>query len=211
MRRHLLVFSCPLIVLAGLSPLAGASDPVVSLYPQIHPILNCEPPLSCSRAEQVTINAFTVYVYVVVAKGDPVDGVSSASFGIATESSMFLEWSLCADSESSGANWPGNGSGNRVTWDTNNCQRTVLNPDGVHAVAGTMYVYTYGANYLEITPNNSVNPPEFEITDCTGGTAPIVAGGRMGFGDEPGYNPCTSGVPVEPSRWGQIKALFREP
>ena len=199
-----------LVILTVIAPEPSiSSQPVVSLYSLNHLGPNpCNPPSRCSFAVETLNSAAAIYVYVMIARVEPAEGVLEASFGSATMSDMFMNWLSCADSEVRDSLWPHDGGGIRVSWNQGNCQQTVLGQDGVHAVAGTVYIYTYGANYFEIVPNETVSPSEFEVITCTGGVSPIVAGARLGFFGVPGYNPCLDGVPVEPTRWGHIKALF---
>jgi hypothetical protein len=94
------------------------------------------------------------------------------------------------------------------------CQRTVIYPDGVHAVAGAFYVYAYSPDTFQITPNNNVSAgPELAVVDC--GLIPIVTNlsqslpqAAIGFGGSPGHNPCAGSIPVAPTRWGALKQKF---
>jgi len=170
-------------------------------------------------------------VYVVVARADSALGISGLSCGIDYGSPGvqsdgagvdLFGYALCSDLEvpaspdaDSTHAWPTSGGGNLFLWEpAGNCRRNVVAPYGVQAIACAVYVYTYGAGQLAITPNPAgANGPEFQVTDCVGPTAwdlewPSHAG-VVGF-DMDGYNPCTAlGVPVEATTWGRLKSQYR--
>ena len=153
--------------------------------------------------------------YLVLAHGDSTSGVAGVQFGI-THSPSFsvLNWYLCGDAEmphdsNAGESWPSPGSGNRVTWDPDtNCQRNVIEDEGVHVVVGALSIYTYAAGTFSVTPDSTLANPTFIVTDCLGEESFSSAqGGVIGYMEE-GFNPCLDSTPVEPSTWGQIKARY---
>jgi hypothetical protein len=84
-------------------------------------------------------------VFLMVARADTASGVAGCSVGIAlrNESTLFIDWALCADDEAQSPPWPSNEGGNRVEWNrTSNCQRTEIGSDGVHVMAGFFYIYS---------------------------------------------------------------------
>ena len=123
-------------------------------------------------------------VYLVVANGDPFSGLNGLSCGIDYAGSPGSEtgigifsWTLCSDGldfMSGGPNgdWPQAGGGIRITWST--CQTTEVGLEGVHAVAGAFYVYSYGSDVLAITENKTLlSGDELLISDCAGGVSTI--------------------------------------
>ena len=90
--------------------------------------------------------------------------------------------------------WPSAGSGNRLTWLT--CQTTSIPPSGIHAIAGSFYVYAYGPDALEVSPNAHLESgPELKVAGCDASETnlPLSAAGRVNFSTgavDPGFNPC---------------------
>ncbi len=170
-------------------------------------------------------------VYLVLAMALEAPGIAGMSCGIqydnATGSGVdVFGWTLCADLEfTNGAatcppdlppcEWPISGGGNRICWVmTTNCQRTVIRPDGVHAVAGAFYLYAYGPDVFAITPNLNLPIPELGVADCKASTTLYDLRsnqswlmGRVGFGTDPGYNPCWV-IPVQKTTWGKVKTQY---
>jgi len=182
--------------------------------------------LSCSMApagipcSDFVTNASThagYELYMVVgqftevdALGDPA-GVAGIGCGIAYDGvdgrgADVFRWTLCADLSFPSSTWPASGSGIRLIWDHNmDCQTTVVGGDGVHAVAGSFYVYAYGEDVFQITPHlKLVSGPELAVVECSYDALTYEldpdARGAVRFsesGTEPGYNPC-SGVGTLP-------------
>jgi hypothetical protein len=167
------------------------------------------------------------YAYVVLndgyTNGGLHSGIGGLEFGIAYDNGLqsgvdIYDWNLCADGEFPGTTWPASGSGNRVTWNPDRCQR--YEPGGL----GTGVVLTPGYFYMgAYTPDVlAVIPPPVgpvQATDCQGYPSAIEGAGvqhfpshlgQAGFGGAPGYNPCALLVPVQPATWSRIKALFRD-
>jgi hypothetical protein len=149
-------------------------------------------------------------VYLMVAQGDVGVGVAGMSCGVQFGGGVAVfGWTLCADLEFPNGGWPANGGGNRITWDaTTNCQTTDVAGEGVHAVAGSFYLYAYSDGLFEVTPNNGVPVPELQVADCSAASEDVqIAGGAVGFGALEGFNPCGV-VPVEETSWGKIKGAY---
>ena len=160
-------------------------------------------------------------VYVVVALAEATAGVGSVSFGLDfTPEELFAVWMLCADSE---VITPGSYAtpplGITASWDpSGNCQRTELGDLGlgagdVHAQAGFVYIYSYGAEGTELvlTPHPETEEIGPSLTDCNGveTVIPMPHVARLGLGTTEGYNPCLDqGVPAFPITWGKLKSLY---
>jgi hypothetical protein len=145
-----------------------------------------------------------LHVYLVVA-GNPV-GIGGAHFGITYDEAPgsgvdIFDWTSCGLLQypiagPSGA-WPAAGSANRIVW--SDCQQTV--PPGAafaQAVAGAFYIYAYGDDVLEATPDRTgFCYGELTVSDCSGNVSDLMPGlnalGELGFGSLYGWNPC-SGV-----------------
>ncbi len=144
-------------------------------------------------------------VYVVVANADASDGVAGLSVGLTYDEVAgagvdIFDWTLCADLDfpSSGAHgiWPASEGGNRITWVTpTNCQDTEIAPDGVHAVAGALYVYAYDDDFLALDLNRNVPTPELTVADCDAAETDIglTSVGYLAVGSGTGCSPCDGG------------------
>jgi hypothetical protein len=191
-------------------------------------------PLPCSQyATSGPVGAGTIYV-VIGKSGN--EGVAGASFGVhyqnGTNSGIapaFINFTYCADGLSFPNNdgvhpdFPGQGGGVRVTWNTSNgcppATTQVIGADGAHAVVGALYVYAYGPDQIQITGNNNLqgNIPELAIANCAGAQVDLyqVWGAakylefcaRVDIGGGAGYNPCAV-VPTGNSTWGKIKTKY---
>ncbi len=166
----------------------------------------CAPlPVDCTQYP-TTGSLLTPYsAYLVVARGRAVPGVAGVSCGLYYDGTPrqgvdVFGWTLCGDLDFPNRGWPDAFSGNSVTWTTNNhCQRSEIGDEGVHAIAGELYVYAYGNDLLQITPNAPLGL--LEVADCKARVTPLRhdAAGAIGFGG-PGYNPCTgAGVLPDPA------------
>jgi len=168
----------------------------------------------CQRESEVPCTGFvsagaleTGYnVYLMVANVEREDGLAGLSFGIDYQggpgiSPEDISWTLCTDGlqfEEYGARrWPEPGTSNQLTW--LNCHPDAVpgyEDQGGQVVAGFFYVFAYGADVLQITPNYRHDAPELFIQDCSGQRVPFgeSALGQAMFttsGSESGYNPCT--------------------
>ena len=215
------------VAFAGVTFAAGTQDgSVVALHAKAHALKNyCLAPnaplIACSQFTKTWPVGSSSDVYLIVAKAQQAPGVAGVSCGIMYNPAIgggvdVYQTYLCADLEFTNAGaygeWPRAGGGNRITWvSTTNCQRTLYGTEGVQAVAEAFYVYAYSPDMFSVTPNNNlVSGPELAVADCAASTTylPLTGfGGAIGFG-QPGYNPCTDMVPVEPATWGKIKSQF---
>jgi hypothetical protein len=171
----------------------------------------CDAPQVPSSCEDFIVSETTqrpFNVYLVATKVDSTTGIGGLSCGISMSGSLAILWNLCADTESQYMPWPRNGGGNRIAWDTENCQRTVSG-DGVQAVAGFFYVYVYDNSSLGITQNSAAGDSQLIVADCSDNDIPLeIGGGIAGFGTESGFNPCSIIVKTEERTWGNLKARF---
>jgi hypothetical protein len=160
----------------------------------------------------VAIPPLTEYcAFLIVAKADSLAGIAGLSCGVLTSNIAIDAWLLCADAQSPSAGWPQTGGGNRITWDGDlNCQRGVVSPDGVHALAGVFAIYAYsGDGFLEMTPNYAASESDLLVTDCGSSVSTLqTAGARIGSGTTAGINPCADDVPVTQRTWGRIKQQY---
>jgi len=143
-------------------------------------------------------------IYVVVAGANAV-GVTGLTCGITYNGLTgqgvdVYNWTFCGDGlQFPSDTWPSSGGGNRMTWLT--CQNRELPPDGVHAIAGSFYVYAYSADSFRATENRTVGVPELKYATCTNVEVdiPVTAAGAVRFSTGatlPGFNPCIGGVLV---------------
>ena len=221
MRQRVVAAIMILSVLNAFSTALGQSQPnaVVALHDQ--PSTNNS---GCSSSPNSTSLPCTQYdtdnrptgsdrfVYLVVAKADPTPGIAGAVFGISyTDNIDVYAWSLCATLEFRSSGWPASGSGNLITWNAaGNCQQTVIGSDGVHAIAGFFSVFAHGDGTIEVTPRPIDG--SFQVADCSAvETNVTVAGGKVGYGSEVGFNPCLNNpIAVEKTTWSAVKKYFLE-
>jgi hypothetical protein len=79
-------------------------------------------------------------------------------------------------------------------------------------VAGHFYVYAYGNGSLGVTPNHAAGDSQLVVTDCNDNDMVVeIAGGIVGFGTTPGFNPCLVLVGSQKSTWGYLKTMFGGP
>ena len=100
--------------------------------------------------------------------------------------------------------WPASGGGNRLTWDSSiDCQTTTLGMDGVHAVAGSFYVYAYSDDLFQVTPNNNLSTaPELQVGDCSEAVFDLQlspGGGGLRVRVDLGVQPLLRGRPRPPA------------
>lgn len=145
-------------------------------------------------------------IYLVVTRAQLEPGIAGLSCGIDYAAPLGVGvdvhgFTLCADLEFPNAGaygeWPAAGGGNRIVWDRlENCQRGIIESDGVHAIAGAFYVYAYGDDQFRVIPNaNLQSGPEIRVADCSSSESlvPTAAAGAVFFstaGASAGCNPC---------------------
>jgi hypothetical protein len=214
------------------------SQSMVAVHAQSHDAkgVSCgglDPDLPCGRFTTNWPVRSSADVYMVVALADPIYGVSGVSLGVTYGSTpgvkvdhqgcdVFgyvscadLEYTNGIDPDDTSTEFPASGGGNRLIWvRTNNCQMHVVPPYGVQVVACAFYVYAYGPDRFSVDMNrNLVNGPEFQIVDCPGPALSDMPfpehAGYVGFGDDPGYNPCPVAVPTVRTTWGKLKTQYR--
>ena len=209
-----------LLCLASIPAWAGTQDDAVVALHSPTVIVDGSPCARLDSSFYVPCSEFVVqqtvfrvwYAWLVVARADSSAGVSGLSCGVTIPTSphVFVNWYLCADAETPAGSWPDAGTGNRITWNpSTNCQRETYHGDGVYAEAGAFYLYAYGDAYFAITPNEAEGETAIVVTDCSGASSELsTPGGRIGFGNEEGYNPCADDVPVTQKTWGRIKQQY---
>jgi hypothetical protein len=172
-------------------------------------------------------------VYFIVANADSVLGVSGVSLGVDYGNTPGVQtdgqgcdvfgYAFCSDLQYTNGisdtdvttEFPSAGGGNRLIWvRTTNCQRHVVYPFKVEAVACVFYVYAYGPDHFIVDMNrNLYTGPEFQIVDCPGPALSDMPwpthAGYVDFGGGSGYNPCYPGGPVEGSTWGKLKTQYK--
>jgi hypothetical protein len=169
------------------------------------------------------------FAYALVVDGSLTEGVSGASFGIDYDGALqsgvdIWTWQLCADAESPDAGWPGAGTGNVLTFNAaTNCQTTGNANIGAVAVLGYFYCGSYTPDLFRVTPHPDSGVGT--VLNCAGAVDTVhqeendscTHFGTLGFGPgRNGNNPCEDGtrhtycppIPVQPSTWGQVKALL---
>ncbi len=170
------------------------------------------------------------YVYLLGTpehSGDPVvnQGFAGIQCGIdytpdtgSTDGIRIWNWTLCADLQFTGDNWPDPGTGNTITWDKdNNCQTGEL------ASAGFFYLTAYAPSVMEIAP--WPNSGLVKAANCAGAEVVLdevldvdgvgwlsLGGAARGLdsdGCNPALEPCSGPVAVEPVTWGKLKTTYR--
>lgn len=155
-------------------------------------------------------------LYIVLAHADSAAGVAGFKFrlfydGVAGGGVDIFNWASCADISVGSMNFPASGGILEVGWSPANCRRTVVEPEGVHVVAGAFYLYAYSADVLMLAAPIS---PDLPITDCGGGTTVVEQGfatSCFGFGAGGSGHACNACIepcvldPVERATWGGIK------
>ena len=144
-------------------------------------------------------------------------GVAGVQFGIDYDGANgagcdVSSWRSCADLEFQGTGWPGDYTGNLVTWDFgDNCQLGEDVGGLAPVLVGVFEVITYSGDTFSIIPR----PVDglAKVADCTAaendltGNVPSALG-TVTFGAGTGYNPCSAPVPVARTTWGSIKTLY---
>jgi hypothetical protein len=210
------------LTLISANAFAGSQDlAVVALHMDPHPLkgnLACDwGGMPCSDFLTEWPVGVSADIFLVVARGAVDPGVAALSCGIEYGANLGMYgFTFCASglqfpNDGGNGDWPASLGGNRMTWNAvTDCQRTVYGGDGVHALAGSFYVYAYGPDLFQITENRNLQSgPEFQVGDCSNSISnlPLTAAGAAGFGGTLGYNPCGV-VPTQSATWGQIKAQY---
>jgi hypothetical protein len=200
---------------------------VEHVYPPPHgsPCVVGKPAVPCREYRVTWPVGSSADVYLVAARGYPDPGIAALSCGIEYDPQPqrgvdMFGWTLCADMEFTNAGahgeWPASGGGNRIVWSAlDACQRTVIHPDGVHAIAGAFYVYAYSPDRFCVTSNaNILGGPELAVADCSAQVTYIstymMFDACIGFGGVSVDNPCkwTVPIPVDRTTWGGIKTKY---
>jgi hypothetical protein len=234
MTRALVAASAALLVVGMATPALAAQNENAVLAFHLKPAAftklctnnnpnNETPPRTCDtyRTDAAVDTAYIAYM--VVARAEEIAGMECGLeyLGPNDQGVVVGQWFLCADLEFANAgprgDWPEAGSGNRITWEReNNCQNQPLSSNGVHAVAGAFYIYSYGPDEFKITPNRTlVSGSAATVADCQAAQASIDTTetahklARVSFGST-GLNPCDFiPNPVNPATWGQIKKQYQ--
>ncbi len=218
-----------LLGLLWAGPAPGATQPKVKVALHVRPhvakaIVACLPAgeggtaptdLPCAHFEPYG-GLLTGYdVYLVAAGGDPFYGILGMACGVGYDGAPakgvdVFGWTLCADldlhSQGGSGRWPESGGGNQILWLPGNCQTGTVPgyPDaGVQAVAGSFYVYAYGADTLRITEEIAGYRRQFAVVDCANRTTELqyAAMGSAVFTSGTavkGCNPCLEPCAPEP-------------
>jgi len=211
--------------------------------PERYPTVLCDDPSTSTvepnyspNYENIPCSQYTVNaplggstVYIVVGQADPTEGVIGASFGIDYDGRHgtgigiepeYVNFTSCGgairyESDGGFGMFPAPKGGLVTYWglEPDACQRQVIDPNGVHAVIGSLYVYAYSPDLLRITPNNNeCCGPELQVMTCVGFGEPLAPSaaftdffdllppeqitplmGRIQFGQGTGgYTPCAS-------------------
>jgi hypothetical protein len=155
--------------------------------------------------DDITVNgALSATRYDVYVVAVDVDAIAGVRYGITADGPLFFYgWTKCTDFEIPSPGWPGVDEDNAQTWSTEQA--------GPHVTVGIFDMYAYsGTTTFSTTVDSRIGNAEFcDLTqpspicnDVTG------AGffGTIGFDGTDGVNPC--GVPVMPTSWGKLKAMY---
>ena len=230
--RSALISSVLVLLLFSLSIPPAAAEPIdeprIALMVHPHAVKNPYDPLLPDGTDPVTIpgDEFVTRgevnraydVYLVVVGGHPDQGIAGVSCGILYDGESgsgvdVMHWTLFADLEypngidplNASMDWPQAGGGNRILWDRlRNCQLTQVGDEGVHAVAGSFYVFAYSDDVFWVTPNRNLwSGPELVTLGCELAMADVPATdvGHVVFSSDPaddGCNPCLGPCPPAP-------------
>jgi len=188
----------------GTEALDPSSGRIV-LYPTDRGETPCPTPGPCSTYPTTGLIGHAYDVYVLATAYDT-SGIGGASLGIRYDEVPgagldIYSWTLCANADAPVSGpygpWPAPRSGNRILWSS--CPRgPIYEDDGIHAVAGSFYVYAY-SNDMLVLLNDDV---PLEVVDCKSVGRPIsendcgcvkFSSGNSGF--DFGFNPCASSHP----------------
>lgn len=198
------------------SALAGANSGaslVVHVGP--HTVKNActAVPSSCQGVNTVGSVGNFYDVWVCIANFNDSVGVAGVEFGIsynpATSQGIdIFEWARCGDQEFASSGWPQSGTGNIVTWVTNqNCTNT----HQALRVAGRFYLGVYSPDRFALT----VRPVSgrVKVANCASSEDDLTDNaqnplGFADFGTGIGYNPCLNIVPTVGTTWTGLKTLY---
>lgn len=164
--------------------------------------------LPCSSYDTSALVGEGTLIYLV-AHTTVETGVRGLSCGIDYSGSFsgipsdYVSFDYCGDGlVFPSPDWPGPGSGTRITWST--CQDTDVGGEGVNAIAGAFYVYAYGMDTFKVIENNTYTAgPELLVADCNASVIsldPNTDVASVAFtsdGSVAGATPCGNG-PVQP-------------
>jgi len=192
---------------------------------------NWNPDMPCDQFTKTWPVGSGCDLYFIIANADSALGISGVSLGVDYGNTpgvqadgegcdVFgyvpcsdLEYTNGIDMNDTSTEFPSAGGGNRLIWvRTTNCQRHVVGPWHVEAVACAFYVYAYGPDQFIVDMNRNLQTgPEFEMVDCPGPALSDMPwpshAGVVGFGTD-GYNPCTDIVPTQNTTWGKLKKQY---
>jgi hypothetical protein len=215
----------------------GQEGAMVALHAQPHNTkgIQCtgiSPTLPCDQFVDTWPLHSGADVYMMIAEADSALGISGVSLGVLysaydtdidNQGCDVYGYTFCSDlqytnSPSGGAvdEFPYSGGGNRLIWvRTTNCQRNVVAPYGVQAVACVFYVYAWSPDNFIVDMNRNLQTgPEFQMVDCPGPALSDVPwpehAGVLAFGGTGAeYNPCTDiPTPTENTTWGKLKNQY---
>jgi hypothetical protein len=215
----------------------GQEQSVVAAHAQPHNTkgITCngwDPNMPCDQFTTAWPVGSGADVYFIIANADSALGVSGVSLGVdygdtpgATQDGVGCDvfgYTFCADLQYTNGidpndvntEFPAAGGGNRLIWvRTTNCQRHVVPPYQVEAVACVFYVYAYSPDQFIVDMNrNLYTGAEFQMVDCPGPALSDMAwpshAGYVDFGSGAGYNPCSIITPVENTTWGKLKSQY---
>jgi hypothetical protein len=215
----------------------GQEQSVVAAHAQGHNTkgINCgdwDPNMPCDRFTVDWPVGVGADVYFIIANADSALGVSGVSLGVDYGNTPGVQqdgqgcdvfgYTFCADLQytngidpnDTSTEFPAAGGGNRLIWvRTTNCQRHVVPPFEVEAVACVFYVYAYGPDQFLVDMNrNLYTGPEFQIVDCPGPALSDMAwpshAGVVEFGSGAGYNPCFPIIATQNTTWGKLKTQY---
>jgi hypothetical protein len=223
MKRILIMACVAALALVASTAFAGTQDfAVLALHAGTHFVKGDTPcdwgSVACSDFTTEWPQLSSANLYLVIARGEADPGIAALSCGVEYGPNLACySFTLCTSglqfpNDGGNGEWPASLGGNRITWNAvTDCKRTVYGTDGVHALAGSFYVYAYGPDLFQITENrNLLSGPELQVGDCSNSISdlPLTAAGAIGFAGTEGYNPCTDGTPVSQTTWGKVKTQY---
>ncbi|MDZ4804033.1 MAG: hypothetical protein SGI90_04100 [Candidatus Eisenbacteria bacterium] len=209
------LFAAGLVLVA--SPSFAGLNQNAKIFMHVGPVVaknGCtQVPTDCRNASVAGNVGSFYHAYVGVGNFSDSVGVAGCQFGIQYNDASsagvdIFNWTLCATLEFASNNWPLNNSGNLVTWDpVSNCQ---LGPNP--AVAGFFYLGAYTPDRIALIPRPGDGRAKvascLSVEDDLTGQTPSPLG-YIDFGTGPGYNPCSTIVPVANATWSAVKSLIR--
>lgn len=199
---------------------AGPDQPMLALHVAAYSSKNvCAVPQLPSRCEDYSTNTTGTgffQVYLTVSNYDSTL-IAGAQFGVQYAGAQgvgcdVFAWRSCADLEFASDSWPASGSGNLITWEYSaNCQGDTLSTP---VLVGAFELSSYSGDIFSIVPRPvdgrakvaNCAMIETDITDDSPSRLGVV-----GFGADPGYNPCLGPqTPVRATTWGRLKTLYED-